>query len=163
MKISEVAEKVRPPSWKAGGIPFFIEGPKKGLMGMGKEKPGTIWVCLVTSTDPSYGGPDPCIPKGRADFGETPEQGGMREVREETGIDSSHIAKHWLIATENVTGLTRSYDFHVFAYQLKDKAPIRGSSEGNPHWYTAEQAMKVIRDTHRPFLEKLLGQIQQTS
>ncbi len=159
MKITEVEERVRPPSWKAGGIPFFIEAAKKGLMG---SKPAQTWICLVTSTDPAYNGPDPCIPKGRADFNETPEQGGLREIQEETGIDSSHVAKYWLLDKENVTGLTRSYDFYVLAVQLKDKAPIRGSREGTPHWYTAEQAMKVIRDIHRPFLQKLLGQIQQT-
>lgn len=135
------------PSWKAGGLPFWI------------DETGQVHVVLVTSTDPAYNGPDPCIPKGRAEIGETPEQCGLREVWEETGIDSSHIAKAFLIATENVTGLTRSYDFHVFAYQCKDKSPIRGSSEGTPQWYTADEAITVIRDIHKPFLMKLLNKI----
>ena len=152
MRISEV--EVRPedrpergPSWKAGGFPFIVEDTG-------------ISVCLVTSTNPEYGGPDPMIPKGRADHGEQPEITAAREVYEETGIAQTHIKRTLHITTENITGLTRSYDFHVYAFELNSKVAPVANREAIGKWYTLEQASAVIRRSHKPLLDQFIKKIQ---
>jgi len=151
MRISEVDASLdrspRGPSWKAGGFPFVIED-------------SGISVCLVTSTNPDFGGSDPMIPKGRADFGEQPEITATREVYEETGIASNHIKRTLHIATETVTGLQRSYEMHVYAFELDQKVPPTANRECVGKWYTLEQASAVIRRSHKSLLDQFIQKIQ---
>lgn len=147
MRINEVEQRIskRP---RAGGIPFFIEGP------------GQIWVCLITSTNPAFNGPDPCIPKGGADDGESPQSCAVREVEEETCIPANIYKKVFPVDVQLVTGLESSYHMHVFGMQCDRKVPTRPTREATSQWYTADQALRVIRTTHKGFLQKLLGMIQ---
>lgn len=131
------------PSWKAGGIPYWID----------IKDPNKIWVCLVVSTDPTFGGADPAIPKGEADFNEKPLECAIREVEEETGIED--FQSPMLLKSQRVAGLYESYTFHVFAMQCRSKSVLKKSVEGIPKWYLLEDALNCIRATHRPFLKEL--------
>ena len=142
MQLNEVLGK----RWKAGGIPYFYDGTQ-------------LWICLVTSTDPAYGGPDPCIPKGGADRNETPQQCGVREVEEETRIPPHAYKRVFLVDDSTVAGLTSSYQMFVFGLECARKETVSANEECIPKWYTADQAIRVCRDIHKPYLRKLVSMI----
>lgn len=137
----------RGPSWKAGGFPFVF-------------KDRNLFVCLVTSTDPAYGGPDPAIPKGHADIGERPEQTAKREVYEETKIPVSSLNNAIHISSETITGLTRSYEFHVYGFQLDDIIEPKPTEEAIGKWYPIDEALRVIRKSHKGLLLKFIEKVR---
>lgn len=131
--------------WKAGGIPYC-------------EEYGVTYVCLVTPTDPAYGGDKPAVPKGNPDAGDTPESCARREVSEETGITSFVSVKK--LMTEKVTGMDRSYDMHVFAMETRDRSKLSPDFEGIPEWYDIDTALKVCRSSHRIFIQTLANKLK---
>lgn len=128
--------------WKAGGFPFYTET-------------GKTFVCLITSTNPNFGGPDPAIAKGNPEPGETPEQTGIREMHEETGIPYEDIKAIDVVASEKVS----NYMLHVFSYRLDHKVDIMPTDEAIGQWYSIKQAQKVIRRAHKSLLDKFIQKL----
>lgn len=130
--------------FKAGIVPYVIQN-------------GIIKMLFIISSDPSYGGTQPCIAKGGADPGETPQQTAVREGEEEIGFPAAIYAQIYPSAKERIAGMTSSYDFYVFAGQLKavpNKIPF-GPEVGSVHWLSMEEYQKVGRKNQ-------LNLVQQT-
>lgn len=123
--------------FKGGGIPFYWD-----------VRENAVKVCLVTSTNPMFGGPKPQIAKGEADKGEKPFETARREMFEETGIDPTHI-----VATVDLGKIKKkTYDLYVYGYELLNEVPCIPNWEAIGHWYTIDNALQLIREDQ---LEKL--------
>lgn len=144
-KLKKLAGIKKEERWKAGGIPYCIEDD-------------VVYVCLVTPTDPAYGGDKPSVPKGNPDAGDTPESCARREVSEETGI-TSFVSVNKLM-TEKITGLDRTYEMHVFAMETRDRSKLRPDFEGIPEWYDIDTALNICRRSHKIFVQKLADKLK---
>jgi 8-oxo-dGTP pyrophosphatase MutT (NUDIX family) len=131
--------------WKAGGIPYCF-------------KDGELYVCLVTSTNPIFGGSHPSIPKGNPDNDETPIECAVREVTEETGIE--HFNNVTALASIQTKGVYDKYMLHVFAMQTTELSKLLPDYEGIPEWYLIDVAITKIRPEHKIFLTKLVEVIK---
>ncbi len=134
------AEKTTP-QWRAGGIPWYQEN-------------GSYYVCLVTPTNPKFGGVKPCVPKGSPEGSDTYIQCAMREVSEETGIDTFKAVKPLL--SKKISSDGNDYDMHVFSMETEGEQPLSPDFEGIPKWYEIIEATGLIRPSHLVFLDKLI-------
>jgi len=133
--------------WKAGGIPFYWNAATD-----------TVRVCLVTSTNEMFGGPDPQIAKGEAEKGELPEDTAMREMSEETGINPNNV-----IASVKLGKIEKkSYTLFVFGYDVLHEVPCIPNWEAVGHWYDIKEAAKLIRGDQQVMLNALMAELKVT-
>jgi len=121
---------------RAGIIPFLADGR----------------ALFFVSSDPSYGGPDPAIAKGRVDQGETVVQAAIREGAEELGLRPSNFAgKPFLGWSGSVGGLEATYEMAVYCVQVKDEKAFSkpGHETERTVWYTREEFAKHGRRSHQ--------------
>jgi len=131
--------------WKAGGIPFYWDAATD-----------TVQVCLVTSTDPTFGGPDPQIAKGEAEEGELPRDTAIREMSEETGIDPIHISA--TVALGKIE--KKSHTLYVFGYDVLREIPCVPNWEAVGAWYDIRQALRVIRGDQQFMIVALMKELK---
>jgi 8-oxo-dGTP diphosphatase len=136
---SEYAEQL-----SAGGIPFLF-GPD-----------GTIRFALIRVTRRS--GVTWEVAKGKLEDGETPEAAGIREVREEMGLDiglsvraSIGAVRYGFLAPGGLPRLKTVYLF-LFACETEPGTfrPAEREGIGAVRWFTPDEAAKVV--THSSLL-----------
>ena len=89
-----------------------------------------------------------CLPKGKVEKGESPEEAATREVREETGMSADIIKKlgsinYWFVSPEDKSKVYKTVDF----YLMENKS-------GNPEehdweveevkWLDIDAAVKIM-------------------
>ena len=125
---------------RAGTIPYYVDDN------------GQLFVCLFTSNNAAYGGTEPSVPKGGVNDGEDIMKGAERETHEETGIPLSQLTDTIPVKTTVVTGLTSSYELHVFASRVQAMTRLQPTQEGHGEWFAFEDALRQVRASHKLFL-----------
>lgn len=148
MQISTLLEGVD--ITKAGIIPFI------------RTERG-IEMLFMRSSDPDFGGPDPMISKGHIDHGETPEQAAVREGHEELGLRQSNFAgRPFLVADQQIKGLTAEYVMRIMAVEVKNKddfdQPYFETAE--TMWLTGEEYAQQGRKSQLGFVQALLSKLR---
>jgi 8-oxo-dGTP pyrophosphatase MutT (NUDIX family) len=134
---------------KAGVVPFVKEGEEVRMM-------------FMTPSDPAYGGDKPGIAKGGLEAGEDIEAGAMREAEEELGLRSSNFAgKPFLAVKGKLQGYTESYDFYVFAVQVKNTKDFgpHDYEVGKIDWLTLDEYKRVGRTSQLEFVQAVSSKI----
>lgn len=134
---------------KAGVVPFYIEN-------------NNIKIMLVIPSNPAYGGTHYQISKGRQDGNEKPIETAKREAFEEMGLDKSNVSDFFFCAKEKIQGMTRSYNLHIFAAEIKN--PLKFSKSDfeikTKNWIDADNIM-IIRRTQQSLIKKVIKQIKK--
>ncbi len=89
-----------------------------------------------------------CLPKGKVERGENPEETARREVREETGMNADIVKKlgsinYWFISPEDKSKVYKTVDFYLMKYKS-------GSSEDHDweveevKWVDIDSAFKMM-------------------
>ena len=130
---------------KAGAI-IFTRNPKP-------------LVLLIKSSNPAFGGTAWQLPKGQIDPGETPDQAGYREAKEEAGLMDSDVLKVIDLGTFTLKGMMETYGIHFQAVETH-KPKVSGTyhfETGETKWFTVEDAEKLIRKDQKQVLDKLIS------
>ncbi|MCM8784205.1 MAG: NUDIX hydrolase [Candidatus Omnitrophica bacterium] len=82
-----------------------------------REKEGRLEVALISRNKNTIW----CLPKGKIEPGESPEEAAIREVKEETGLEGQLIQKlnsiHYFYSSkEEGTIFSKTVDFFLFKY-----------------------------------------------
>jgi len=122
--------------WRAGVIPYII------------NEDNEIEMMFMRPSETEHGGNKYQLAKGKLEEGETPEEGGIREAKEELGLFVGNIEDLYQVDVF----LGRTY---VYNAKVKDKDMF-----GLPHhetestkWLTLEQFMIEGRDLHKPVIQ----------
>ena len=135
--------------WKAGGIPYVVD-------------PNGVFVCLFKSSDPTYGGAAPQLPKGTPDPNETPDETAVREVSEETGIPLPALKDHaHFVSKRKFEGQTMDYYFHCYGFPLPKIIATKRNTEGIGVWLSIDDARRTMRRDQRVFLDDLIKLLQK--
>lgn len=109
------------------------------------------------------------LPKGIIDDGETPEQAGLREVREEAGVDAELVApietiEYWFVAAWN--GERRRIHKNVHFFLMKYRS---GSVSDHDHevdearWVEIGQAIEMLEfKSEKEIVEKAVKMIEKS-
>lgn len=130
--------------WKAGGIPYFV------------NEQGTLRVLLVTSTDPTFGGPDPAIAKGYPEKGENSARTAIREMSEETGVKVKDVVDTQFLGVVE----SKHYSLYTYAFKLAREVPPITDWEAVGRWYNAYDALELIYANHKPMLLALIEAVE---
>jgi 8-oxo-dGTP diphosphatase len=93
-----------------------------------------------------------CLPGGFMELGETPEQGALRELEEETGL-SGTIER--LLGV--VTNQSSQYDTVFMAGFLVKEftgSPVAGDDASDAAFFTRERLPEVAFDSHKMFIRR---------
>lgn len=133
------------------------KAPRAGIYPIYKDPNGQIWVYLMIPSDPSYGGSEPQMGKGRVDDGETVEQAAMREGQEELGLRKDNITNMFVIAKEQITGLDGYYEITVYGAEVSDPKAFdpAGKESGWTGWVTLDDALVKGRQSQKHFLQAI--------
>ena len=117
---------------KAGCIPFI-------------KRNDQIYMAFMSSSDPSYGGSDFMIAKGGVKPNESIRQAALREAEEELGLKKENISEPVKLGwSGELTGLTGTYTFSVFFFEVKDITNF-----DKPHYETKEVKWLTAKDFNR--------------
>jgi 8-oxo-dGTP pyrophosphatase MutT (NUDIX family) len=132
---------------KAGMIPFYIDNDKLKIM-------------LVIPSDPAYGGSNYQISKGRQDGNEKPIETAKREAKEEMGIKK--LSDVFQVSKTILTGMTRSYNFFLFAGKMNDPNDLGKVDFEISHrdWLDADN-LQNIRGTQKDLIYKAIKKIKR--
>jgi 8-oxo-dGTP pyrophosphatase MutT (NUDIX family) len=86
-----------------------------------RNQDGKIEVALISRIN-TRGKRVWCLPKGKVESKETPEDTAKREVREETGMDAEIVKKlgsinYWIVSPEDKTTVYKTVDFYLMEYK----------------------------------------------
>jgi 8-oxo-dGTP pyrophosphatase MutT (NUDIX family) len=86
-----------------------------------RNQDGKIEVALISRIN-TRGKRVWCLPKGKVESKETPEDTAKREVREETGMDAEIVKKlgsinYWFVSPEDKTKVYKTVDFYLMEYK----------------------------------------------
>lgn len=132
---------------KAGAI-IFTRNPKPLIL-------------LIKSSNPMFGGTAWQLPKGQVDPGETPEQAGFREAKEEAGLLEADVLNKMVLGNFKLRGQGKG-NFSKFLAIETHTAKVTGTyhfETGETRWFTVEDAAKLIRHDQKPILAKLLAKV----
>jgi len=96
-------------------------------------------VLLQLKAEGRFGGGWWNAPGGKVEAGETPEEGAIRETKEETSLDVSHLCNHGTITFHFGDTVKPDYLVHVFS-ATKFVGEPQDSEEGRLEWF-AEAAL----------------------
>ena len=91
-----------------------------------------------------------CLPGGFMELGESPEQAGLRELEEETGLKGKNLR---LFEVDSNTGSI--YDtVTLICYTIKDYQgiPVAGDDASDVKFFRQEELPKAAFETHRKFI-----------
>jgi len=89
-----------------------------------------------------------CLPKGKVEKGESPEETATREVREETGMSADIIKKlgsinYWFVSPEDKSKVYKTVDFYLMEY--KSGSPREHDWEVEEvKWLDIDTAVKIM-------------------
>ena len=132
---------------KAGAI-IFTRNPKP-------------LVLLIKSSNPMFGGTAWQLPKGQIDPGESPEEAGFREAKEEAGLLEADVLNKSVLGNFKLRGQGESH-FSKFLAVETHTAKVTGTyhfETGASKWFTLEDAAKIIRHDQKPRLAKLMSKL----
>lgn len=118
-------------------------------------------VLLIKSSNPAFGGTAWQLPKGQIDPGESPDQAGYREAKEEAGLRDSDVVKITDLGTLTLKGMMETYAIHFQAVETH-KPKVSGTyhfETGETKWFTVEDAEKLIRKDQKQVLDKLISKL----
>ena len=104
---------------------------------------------------------------GSLEWGESPEHAAMREVLEETGIESGELTNLYFAQTYEIwpsfgrvyaAGITHNLE-HAFALRLPERVPVTLSEREHAQyrWLPAEEALALASsETNRAIIKRLL-------
>jgi ADP-ribose pyrophosphatase YjhB (NUDIX family) len=102
------------------------------------------------SVEPKIG--EWCLPGGFLEIGETPENGALRELAEETGLSGE---------IESLLGVrtTPSQQYHsilmiAFSISQFQGQPAAGDDADDVDWFSRDQLPQIAFDSHRYFLDR---------
>ncbi len=130
--------------YRAGVIPYYIE----------KDE---IKMLFMKPSDPSFGGKEFQIAKGKVDTGENNEEAGFREAREELGLFSGNVLERTDLGS--FLGRTRIYlakisDPKMFGDPCDETAEVK--------WMTPSEFEKSGRSIHKPVIKAARRKIEDT-
>jgi 8-oxo-dGTP diphosphatase len=100
-----------------------------------------------------------CLPGGFMELGETPEQGALRELEEETGL-SGTIER--LLGV--VTNQSSQYDTVFMAGFLVKEftgSPVAGDDASDAAFFTRERLPEVAFESHKMFIQRYYNGYQE--
>jgi len=116
--------------FSAGGV-VFKKAEKDTKIVLIARNESTIW----------------CLPKGKIESGESPQEAARREVKEETGLDSRLVKElgsiKYQFFTKDHTKVFKVVLFFLFSY-------LGGSTKDHDHevdearWFTIDEALEVM-------------------
>jgi 8-oxo-dGTP pyrophosphatase MutT (NUDIX family) len=141
MKLKQYLTMEKP---RAGSIVYYLDN-------------GNMEVCLITSSNPIYGGPDPQLPKGTIE-NLSEEETAIKEAVEETGISKIDIIQVKYLYKDIIR---EDYypPFYMSLYGIEVKTKKLNDHDfevKSANWYTIENAKKLISKYQKKiFLEGL--------
>ena len=140
-----------------------------------RQMRGRWWLAVIEPAGRSGPGKRAvlALPKGLVDAGETPEQTAIREVREETGLEATLVAKLGdikYVYTRSWAGGERVFkvvSFYLLQYQsgrLGEIAPEMKIEVHSAQWIPLEEAARRLAYTgEREMAEKALEHVASRS
>jgi len=123
---------------RAGMIPFYVTDE------------GEILMMFMIPSDPTYGGAEFQIAKGKVDPGENYETAAVREAEEELGLLMTNTINDVYFMGRY---LGRMY---IHIVQVKSVTDFNAPhyETGQVGWLTKDQFMNIGRDLHKPIVEQ---------
>ncbi|MDD4879461.1 MAG: NUDIX hydrolase [Candidatus Omnitrophica bacterium] len=106
-----------------------------------------------------------CLPKGKIERSETPQQASLREIKEETGLTGSiekELGKinYWFYSDEDKARVHKTVYFYLVKFESGNTADHDTDAE-DVLWLPVEEALKMISyPSERQMIEKARKEIQ---
>lgn len=89
-----------------------------------------------------------CLPKGKMEKSETPQEAALREVKEETGLNGTieeelGEIKYWFYSDEDKARVHKTVTFFLMKYESGDIADHDTDAE-EVRWLPIEQALEIM-------------------
>ena len=133
--------------FSAGGAVFkrsLRSSPK--AVGLKKEKGQIYWLIIKPRPSPDFPKERSQLPKGLIDEGESSERAAVREVKEETGIETKIVTK--IDVTKYIFSFRGEKIFKVVTYYLMEYIGGTPTSDHKEiqevHWLPFEKAKKLL-------------------
>jgi len=91
-----------------------------------------------------------CLPGGFMELGETPENAGLRELKEETGLSGK--IEMLLGVTTNPSKNYNTVLMTGFLIKSYEGIPIAGDDAEDVNWFSLEELPEVAFDSHKRFI-----------
>lgn len=130
---------------RAGVIPYHVRDD------------GEVEMMFMKPADPTRGGDEFQIAKGKLEDGEDPEEAAFREATEELGLLPGNVVKRRNAGTY----LTRT---HMYYAKIKDKDLFgmpQQDETGETGWLTHEEFMDSGRSLHKTVVEDIYKKIKK--
>jgi len=121
--------------YRAGVVPYIVED-------------GQIRMKFMRPSDPEFGGDTFQLAKGKIEEGESAEQAGLREAKEELGLFIGNVA----LVEELGTFMGRTTVF-VAKVKERDMFGEPGFETSEVAWMTVEEFNAQGRDLHKPVVK----------
>jgi 8-oxo-dGTP pyrophosphatase MutT (NUDIX family) len=149
MKLKKFLNEEKLEAPRAGAIVYYLSTNK-------------IEICLVISSNPVYGGPDPQLPKGKIE-NESSKDTAIREAIEETGISQQNIVKVFYLTK----GIIREdfyppFSLELYGIEVNTKSLNKPDSEiKSAMWYPLEISQNIITKYQKDLFLKGLKKIKR--
>ncbi len=125
------------------------------VLGEGQVTADNIEMLFMIPSNPDFGGPDPQLPKGRIDPGETPLQAALREAQEEVGLfygslmePAYELGTFMGYTTVYVGRVDPNAEYADFTDEVKETV-----------WMSPDQFMERGRIIHKPVVQAAVRSI----
>ena len=122
---------------------------RAGLIPAHINENGEISMFFMKPSDPTYGGPDFQIAKGKLDSGENSKQAAIREAKEELGLFEGNITS----SVEFVGKFLGRTDLFVCLIDDPEMFGLPDYETGDTAWMTESEFMATGRPLHRPLVQ----------
>ncbi len=105
-----------------------------------------------------------CLPKGKMEKPETPQQAALREIKEETGLTGTiekelGKIKYWFYSEEDKARVHKTVYFYLVKY-LSGSTSDHDTDAEDVRWLPIEEALKIMTyPSEREIVEKAKGDV----
>ncbi len=106
-----------------------------------------------------------CLPKGKIEKPETPQEAALREVKEETGLNGiieNELGRinYWFYSDEDKSRVHKSVYFYLVRYSSGNTADHDADAE-DVKWLSVDEALKIMSySSERQMVEKAKESLQ---